>query len=111
MSYLKVKLTTTVFISFGDISATRQTSLSFYLLGKFTEQLYIWYRKNPPHSQRQARIRNCVKNWCIIVLFCSSLPGYALLSASPTAANDFDAKQCSIMNTRFVRECTFFEPA
>jgi hypothetical protein len=36
--------------------------------------------------------RNIVTSWCIVVLLGTSLSGYALLNASRTAANDFDAK-------------------
>jgi hypothetical protein len=39
------------------------------------------------------------------------LSGYALLNASRTAANNFDAKECSRMNTRSAREYTMFAPA
>jgi hypothetical protein len=34
-----------------------------------------------------------------VVLFGTSLSGYALLNASRTAANDFDEKKCLRMNT------------
>lgn len=48
--------------------------------------------------------RNIVTNRCIVVLFGSSLSWYALLNASGTAANDFDAKQYLRMNKRFICE-------
>jgi hypothetical protein len=49
-------------------------------------------------------------SWCI-VLFGTSLSGYALLNASRTAANNFDAKWSSRMNTRSAREGTVFASA
>jgi hypothetical protein len=47
--------------------------------------------------------RNFVTGRCIVVLFGTSLCTF--LNASRTATNDFDAKECSRMNTRSVREC------
>jgi hypothetical protein len=52
-----------------------------------------------------------VTSQCIVVLFGTSLSGYTLLNVSRTAANDFDAKQCSRMNTRSTLEYTMFAPA
>jgi hypothetical protein len=54
--------------------------------------------------------RNFITSRCVVVLFGTSLSGHALLNASRTAANDFDAKQCSRMNTRSTREYTMFAP-
>jgi hypothetical protein len=53
--------------------------------------------------------RNFVTSRCIVVLFGTSSPGYALVNASRTAANDFDA--IVRMNTRSGREYTMFAPA
>jgi hypothetical protein len=44
------------------------------------------------HRQTLPVSRNFVTSWCIVVLFGTSLSGYALLNVSQTAANDFDAK-------------------
>jgi hypothetical protein len=52
--------------------------------------------------------RNVVTSRYIVV---HSLSGYALLKASPTAANDFYAKLCSIMSTRSSHKHTMFTPA
>jgi hypothetical protein len=41
----------------------------------------------------------------------TSLSGYALLNALQTAADDFDVKQSSKMNTCSAREDTMFAPA
>jgi hypothetical protein len=38
--------------------------------------------------------RNVVTSRCTVVLFATSLSGYALLNASRTAKNDFGAKYC-----------------
>jgi hypothetical protein len=51
------------------------------------------------HRQTLSVSRNSVTRWCIVVLFGTSLSAYAFLNASRTAANDFDTKLCSIMNT------------
>jgi hypothetical protein len=45
-----------------------------------------------PPSQKQASTRNYVTSLCIVVLFGTSLSGYALLNALQAAANYFDAK-------------------
>jgi hypothetical protein len=49
------------------------------------------------HRQTLPVSLNFVSSRCIVVLFGTSLSGYALLNASRTAANDFGAKcdQCS----------------
>jgi hypothetical protein len=62
------------------------------------------------HRQTLPVSRNFATSLCI-VLFSTSLSGYALLNASRTAANDFDAKWCSRVNTRCAREYTMFTPA
>jgi hypothetical protein len=56
-------------------------------------------------------VRNFVTSQCIVVLLGISLLGYALLNVSRTAADEFDAKQCSRMNTRSAREHTMSVPA
>jgi hypothetical protein len=55
--------------------------------------------------------RNIVTSRCTAVLFGTPLSGYALLNASQTAANDFDAKLCSRMNTRSACEYTMLASA
>jgi hypothetical protein len=55
--------------------------------------------------------QNVVTSRFIAVSLGTSLSGYALLNASRTAANDFDAKLCSRMNTGSAREYTMFAPA
>jgi hypothetical protein len=52
------------------------------------------------HGQTIPVSRNFIIGRCIVVLFGTSLSGYALLNASRTAANDFDTKYCSRTNTR-----------
>jgi hypothetical protein len=44
------------------------------------------------HIQTLSLPRNFVISLCIVVLFSTSLRGYALLNALQTAENDFDAK-------------------
>jgi hypothetical protein len=52
------------------------------------------------YSQKTLPVfRNFVTSRCIVVLVGTSLSGHALLNASQTAENDFDAMQCSRMNT------------
>jgi hypothetical protein len=63
------------------------------------------------HRQTLPVSRNIVTSRCTVVLFGTSISRYALLNASRTAANDFNAKQYSRMNTRSARENTIFEPA
>jgi hypothetical protein len=55
--------------------------------------------------------RNFVISRCIVVIFGTSLSRYVLLNASRKAANDFNAKYCSRMNTRSALEFTMFAPA
>jgi hypothetical protein len=56
--------------------------------------------------------RNSVTFKCIAVLCGTSMSEYKLLNDSRTAAaNNFDANQCSIMNTCSAREYTMFAPA
>jgi hypothetical protein len=54
---------------------------------------------------------NFVTSRCVFVLFGTSMSEYVLLNALRTAANQFDAKYCSIMNTRSAREYSMFTPA
>jgi hypothetical protein len=44
------------------------------------------------HRQTHPVSWDVVANWCIVALFSISLSGYTLLSASQTAANNFDVK-------------------
>jgi hypothetical protein len=52
---------------------------------------------------------NSVTSRCIVV-FGTSLSGYALLNASQTAVNNFDVKWCLGMNTHSACEYTVFAP-
>jgi hypothetical protein len=54
------------------------------------------------HRQTLSVSRNFVTSRCTVVFVGTSLTGYALLNASRTATNGFDAKLCSRINTRFV---------
>jgi hypothetical protein len=50
-------------------------------------------------SQTLPVSRNLAASRCTVVLFGTSLSGYALLNNSRTAANNFDAKECQRTNT------------
>jgi hypothetical protein len=81
-------------------------SLSFYLLGR--THIPADVHNFLEDTQTLPVSRNAVTTWFIVVLFGSFLSGHALLNASQTAANDFDAKRT---NTYCAREHTVFAPA
>jgi hypothetical protein len=89
--YLQATLTTTVFVNFGDISITRQTSFfTFLCVWKNLQNGFATDAENVHHLQEiQATTRNLVASRCIVVLFGTSLSEYALLNTSRMAANDF----------------------
>jgi hypothetical protein len=84
---------------------------SFYLLGRTYRKALQQMLKVTFTFSNTSICQSFVTSRCIVVLFGISLSGCALLNASQAAANNFDAKQYSRMNTCSPHECTMLTPA
>jgi hypothetical protein len=112
MFHLNAAVTTAVFVSFGDVSMTKQTSCFFIV----SSTLLSFSAVNTVQRQTcfltlTLACRSSVASRFMTDLFGTPLSAYSSLNASGTAVNCFDAKWCWRTNTRSACEHTMFARA